>query len=384
VSIRRLCLALLAAFLLPSSAARADEPPPEALIVALPFQGDETNRIYLDLAPEGRKRPLRILLDTGADHSVFSPGAARDAGVRVRRIKSSPYRRKTALGRDLLFRVDTSTSDTGTRMGWDYGLLGCNFLEKYVVELDFDERMVRFYDPDAYAVPEQPTGPDEAVLKMHLNGKRPMLDLPVDGTKVRLLVDTGAPDTVTISGPMARKAGVDASLGQVMGSMIIGPVAMQLGEARLDVGSIPLEGVPLLVAERGHYNWAGPNDSILGYDILAEFEVRFDFPRRRIWLKHLPNARRTLFGGEWATYKSEGVLIVPERGTQAIFLVAPSGVAAERGIRAGDRLPEGATAEALVAALREGSEIVVVRENQDQVWVDTVLPAPEPAAGEAP
>jgi hypothetical protein len=49
---------------------------------------------------------LVLLLDTGASFSVFTPLAARAAGVSVRRDKSSPYRRATRLGRDLQFYVD--------------------------------------------------------------------------------------------------------------------------------------------------------------------------------------------------------------------------------------------------------------------------------------
>jgi predicted aspartyl protease len=385
VSVSRLCLVVLAAYLLAPIGARAGEPQPEALIAELPFQGDETNRIHLNLAPEGSKRPLRMMLDTGAAGSVFSPGAARDAGVRVRRIKSSPYRRKTALGRDLQFWIDTSASDTGTRMGWEYGLLGCNFLEHYVVELDFEQRRVRFYDPDAYTVPEEPAGPDEVVLKMHLNGKRPMIDLPVDGTKVRFLVDTGAPFPLMIAGSIAEKGGLRADLGEMSASMILGPVAMQVGEAqRVDVGAIALEHVPLLVMPRGAYNWAGPNDSIVGYDTLVEFKVRLDYARRRVWLRRRADAQHTFLGGDWARYRSDGVLVVPRSDGHRIALVAPDGAAAERGVQSGDRLPEGTTPESLVAALHEGRVIVVLRQNRDDVWADTVLPAPEAASGEAP
>lgn len=77
-------------------------------------------------------------------------------------------------------------------------------------------------------------------------------------------------------------------------------------------------------------------------------------------------------------------LVVPRSGGYRIAMVAEDAAAAERGIRSGDRLPEEATPAFLVAALREGGEIVVVRRNRDEEWVDTVLPAPEAAAGEAP
>jgi hypothetical protein len=244
--------------------------------------------------------------------------------------------------------------------------------------------MVRFYDPDAYSVPEEPAGPDEAVLTMHLNGKRPMVDLPVDGTTVRFLVDTGAPFPLMIAGSIAEKGGIRADLGEMSASMIIGPVAMRAGEAqRLDVGTIELERVPLVIMPRGAYNWAGPNDSIVGYDTLAEFKVRLDFRKRRIWLKRRADARRTFLGGDWSRYRSDGVLIAPLSRGYRVVLVEAGGVAERRGMRPGDRLPEDASPETLVAALREGGEIVVARQNEDEIWVDTVLESPEAASAEA-
>ena len=108
------------------------------------------------------------------------------------------------------------------------------------------------------------------------------------------------------------------------------------------------------------------------------------FPKRRVWLRRRAAAQRTFLGCDWGRYRSDGVLVVPNEGAQWIALAAPDGVAAQRGIRAGDRLPEDVTPETLVAALREGAEIVVVRQNEDEVWVDTVLPAPDAPTEESP
>ncbi|MCH6568251.1 MAG: nucleotide exchange factor GrpE, partial [Nitrospinae bacterium] len=91
-----------------------------------------------DLAPQGRGKRFPLIVDTGATWSVITPLMARELGVRVRRVKQDPYRRATVLGRDLQFYVDTQSSDTGSKTGWEYGLLGGQFLAAYVVEFDFD------------------------------------------------------------------------------------------------------------------------------------------------------------------------------------------------------------------------------------------------------
>jgi predicted aspartyl protease len=373
----------LALVVLAAAPARGGEPPADAVLAELPFlDAPESNRIYVDLAPADSERRLEMLLDTGANWSVLSPNAAREIGVSVRRDKNDPYRRKTLLGRDLQFFVDTRSSDTGTRMGWDFRLLGGNYLEEYVVELDFAGRRVRLIDPKRWQVPETvPAG--EAVLPLQIVASRPHVELAVNGARVSVLVDTGAPSGLYLAGPVADAAGLEPrEVPGLAGEMMLGPMQLRLAEVhRLTLGGIELEHVPAFVAPRGAYNQAGKDDSLLGYDVLAEHTVRLDYPHRRMWLRPRPDARRTLVGGDWQAYRSEGVLLVPQRGGLEVALLEAESAAARRGLRAGDHLPAGRDAAAFLADLRAGKELVVVRD-VDGVGVDTVLeavaaPAPE-------
>lgn len=133
--------------LLTAVASAADPPRP---IADLPFHEDAPPyRIVVDVAPEGNARRMPLMLDTGAATSVMSPRYARDLGVRVDPLQQDPYRRATVLGRDLLFHVYTRRSDTATTGGgFEFAVLGGDFLSRYVLELDFRTRRVRFFDPD--------------------------------------------------------------------------------------------------------------------------------------------------------------------------------------------------------------------------------------------
>src|SRR5262245_6289074 len=112
----------------------APDPPDEAVLATLPFDPAARPRsIVIDLAPKGNARRLPFQLDTGANMSVVSPRLARSMGVKVSRVKHDPYRRSTALGRDVLFYVDTRRSDTAGQGVFEYGLLGGDFLASYVV-----------------------------------------------------------------------------------------------------------------------------------------------------------------------------------------------------------------------------------------------------------
>jgi predicted aspartyl protease len=366
----------LALVVLAAAPAHGGEPPPEAVLAELPFLAPEvSNRILVDLAPADSERRLEMMLDTGASFSFLSPDAAREMGVSIRRQKDTPYRRKTLLGRDLQFWIDVSSSDTGTRMGWDFRLLGGNFLEEYVLELDFAGRRARLIDPKRWAVPEV-AAEGEAVLPLSLSDRRPLVKVSVNGVEAPLLVDTGAPGALSLAGPRAEAAGVEAREVEGLSmTMTLGPVQTRLGEAqRVELGGLALEGVPVFVSPRGHYNAAGPGDSLLGYDVLAQFTVRIDYPHRRMWFKPRPGARRTLLGGDWQAYESDGALLVPDRGAFQVVLLDAQSQAARRGLRVGDRIEGGRDAAAFLADLRAGKELVVVRD-VDGVGVDTVLEA---------
>jgi predicted aspartyl protease len=289
------CLALVA---LPAGAdpnAAAGEPATAAVLAALPFDPEAAARrkIVVDLAPRGNLRRMPFQLDTGATTSAVSPRMARALGIGVRRVKGDAYRRKTVLGRDLRFQVVTRRSDTASNSRFEYGLLGGDFLSQYVVELDFSGRSVRFLDPKKYAVPASASAPDEAVLDLEIVSNRPAVRVSLGARDALLLLDTGAPPSLLLSGASAREAGIaSAPVPGLALEGILGPVAAELGEvARLEIGPFAFEKIAAVVAPQGLYNQGFSGDSILGYDLLAQFLVRIDYPRQRLWLRRDPAAK---------------------------------------------------------------------------------------------
>ncbi len=365
--------------------AGAPEPLAEAVVATLPFEsGDEPNRVLVNLAPEGG-RPFLMILDTGASDSVVTPLMARELGVRVRKLKTDAYRRATRLGKDLQFYVDTRMSDTGSRTGWEYGLLGAEFLNDYVLEIDFPGRQVRFLDPKKYEVPEQVEAADERVHKVKLTSSRPLVPILVNGKELRVLLDTGAPWTGLLSGKAAREAGIDvASLPFFReGGSVVGAMQTHLFEAQnLAFADFSLGPVPLLVAPKGWYNQAGPNDSVIGYEVLAPFVIRIDYPRKRLWLKRASNAPITFGGADYALAKQTGAYMSPAGEGWAVWAVIPGSPAEKIGLRIGDVIvsPAGArspTPDEVLRQIQEGKELLVARK-QGELWVDTALPEAPP------
>jgi predicted aspartyl protease len=367
--------------LAPASGEGAADVPKEAVLAEIDFQkSDEVNRIFVDLAPEGA-RAFPLMLDTGATFSVLSPRLARDLGVSVRAIKDSPYRRATLLGRDLQFWVDVTSSDTGTRMGWEYGLLGGNFLEEYVVELDFAARKVRFLDPDRFTVPATTSLPGETVVPMRIISRRPAVPLSLNGKPLDLLLDTGAPGSILLSGTSAEATGVSAIPDtKIRTSLTVGPVDTLLAQIeRLGIGGFELAGVPAMIAPTGDYNVGVPSNSIVGYDVLALFLVRLDYRSGRLWLRRRADVKPTLYGVDWAASRAAGAVVYSQQPGLEVLAVLPDSPAQRRGLRVGDLLrwqgdehDEVSGARDLLGDVAEGRKVRVVR-TQDDLREEIVL-----------
>ncbi len=368
-------------------AAGAPEPPPEAVLATLPFaRSDELNRVTVDLAPEGA-RPFVMMLDTGASDSVITPGMARELGVRVRRTKETPYRRATRLGRDLQFWIDTQSSDTGSRTGWEYGLLGGEFLDDYVLEIDFPAKRVRFLDPKKYELPETVDDPSEKLVPLVRAATRILVPIRIEGREVEVMLDTGAPATGVLSGKAARDVGIDVAALPAFGGVgtVLGTMEVRLYEApSFELGGFALGTVPLMVAPKGWYNQVGPNDSVIGYDVLSPFVIRIDYTRKRLWLKRVESRPIRFNGADYGLAKQTGAFMSEVQGGHSVWAVLPDTPAAKLGLRVGDvvvssdsiqdRAPP---TDEVLRRILDGKELQVARK-QGELWVDTLLPEEAP------
>jgi predicted aspartyl protease len=352
-------------------------PPPERL---LPFQPAGTNRIAVDLAPDGSAHPLPLIIDTGASYSFMTPGVARRLGISVRAAKRSPYRRTTRLGRDLSFVIDASASDTSARMPEELGFLGGNFLAHFVLQLDFEGRRVGFLEP----LPDPAAHEGEIALPLAIVSDRPHLEITVNGSPLRVLLDTGDPFSLSLMRPSAQKLGIESSrVGGMVVWGVLGPLRVELGEAReVGIGPFVLEQVPVLVHE-GSYNQGDSSGAALGVDLLAMFDVRIDYAGSRLWLRRR-STRTTLFGADYQRVRASGAFLerAPEED-DAIYVrwILPDSPAARLGLQPGDWLSplvleeQQLDLEGVHRRVQSGGALEVVRQEQGS-WVEVELQLP--------
>jgi hypothetical protein len=283
--------------------------------------------------------------------------------------------------------VDQFTSDTHSTTGGEYGLLGGEFLDDYVLEIDFSGKTVRFLDPKRYELPEQVDAPDERLVPVKIVASRILVPIQVKGQAVEVILDTGDPATGVLSGKAARAVGIEVAalprFGEV-GTVVGGMQTSLYEEPALRLAGFDLGLVPLLVAPKGWYNMAGPNDSVIGYDVLAPFVLRVDYPRKRLWLKRTHGDAIRFQSADYGLAKQTGAFMSEVQGGHSVWAVLPETPAAKLGLRVGDVIvsSEGLNdralpADELLRRILEGKELQVARK-QGELWMDTVLPEDAP------
>ena len=258
----------------------------------------EDNRPYVSVKVNGGKS-VRLLFDSGCHMTYFREKIAT-------KLKLKPTE-KMRVGNDFVDVVEGVTLEVGKasfappRVGIDLhdsfrmlspfedGILGADFLQNYVVELDYRKGKMRLRDPFRYKY----TGPGDYLLIRLLHGT-PILDARIiDGAgrsiTASFLIDTGFTGTLSLEEELWKGKGVKDSLGRTLS----GSVAGFKGRRPTEVGE--LNGFQL-----GHYYFPEPRtlfrepqsepagfSGLIGGNILRRFTVIFHYGRQQLIL--IPN-----------------------------------------------------------------------------------------------
>ena len=82
------------------------------------------------------------------------------------------------------------------------------------------------------------------------------------------------------------------------------PVLLEVRRVdELIVGHWTRRGVPAQVDHHGRFQWEQPGAARLGYGFLSRHVVRIDYPRRRLWLRRIPDAPKTFHGRPYEEFE---------------------------------------------------------------------------------
>ena len=349
---QKLATTLLTGALLTASRGISSAPP-----AIVPF--DLINRHIVIGAAVNGSRPLSFVLDTGDKLAIVDRDRARELRltlsreVKVGGIGSSQMTGYVVSGATLVVPevpgapqplvLALPLAGLAARLGHPFdGILGADFIRRFVVEIDYVGRTVTLHDPAAFSY----TGTGEIVpIRFNAAGHpliqasvTPLGGEPIAGTFV---VDIGAGTGVALHSPFAaahhlptagdptiRVIGVSGAGGEGIG---------RFGRlASFRVGRLTLPRPLALFSQDTAGAFANTAiDGNVGYEILRRFRVFLDYTRERMILEPLAGFDapfvRPMTGFAFETASDDFHRFV-------VTAVLESSPAAEAGVKAGDEI----------------------------------------------
>ncbi|MGH9879921.1 MAG: aspartyl protease family protein, partial [Pyrinomonadaceae bacterium] len=292
--------------------------------VAIPFELDD-NLIYVRVSVNG-SRPLSFILDTGA-HSIIHAKHARSIGLKLKLVgqaggiganqpdvylvtekvsfslpgvQLSP-RRLVAASLDAVescvnqFNIDEEgrniasdrTKQRGAKRKVD-GILGKEFFDQFVVEIDYARRRLNVYDRSSYKYAGSGKDIPLEVGEQHIFARAQISAAGRGPLAGRFLLDTGSAQAVSLMKPFMNRHNLLPSTegmtslpacglgGYAKENSWIGTLeALQLGEFKV-------------TAPVTEFRLSEPNtdaDGFIGGAVFRRFKVIFDYSRRRMILE---------------------------------------------------------------------------------------------------
>ena len=284
-------------------AARCEVAPAAAASPAVVPIEVTNDHVFVRVCAAGR--PLDFILDTGAPNSFFDLGTARELGIRLgasftargagagtvagaRLDRTSVALAATGLEHPVAAAIDFSgiTPREGRRL---HGVLGYDFVARFVVTIDYARGELRLHDRRAF----RHDGPGVAV-PVTLEGNYPYVDAAIvlaDGGTVegRLLVDVGASQALSLGKPVVDRHRLRERVGPLArrrgGSGVGGATAHDVGRvAALRLGGLEVRSpvVHLHGDSAGVFTERASYVGSIGGDLLRRYIVHLDYARRRI------------------------------------------------------------------------------------------------------
>jgi predicted aspartyl protease len=254
--------------------------------------------------------PFWFTVDTGATLTVIDPGTAQQVGLTTRPAGSRANVDVTGGETEMATTSGARLEIAGLRpfvpdvlyvvpvrgnagfLGHQVdGVLGTDFLRRYVVEFDYAASRVTVRPPGPASRSVLESGND---VRITVTGNvliAPAMALFADGTQAPagLLIDTGSSGALTFTTPFVKRHQLTerfksnkASATVGISGMVFSPV-ITLGAVRFGEAVVRQPNASLSQATAG-LNASEAFDGIIGAELLRRFTVTVDYPGRRLRL----------------------------------------------------------------------------------------------------
>jgi predicted aspartyl protease len=247
--------------------------------------------------------PVTMLLDTGAETTILTPGAAKRLGAQRPQVEFDRQLRGVA-GSLRTAEVELhSFTIGGVAIPWRRvrvapinvvsifsgpldGVLGADSLNSFDIDLDLPNNRITFYSRQACpgAAPAW-TEPYITMAAGRSKGDHLFFPVQLDGHKINAFIDTGAQSTVLSSGAALALGLTPVLLARDRAAVLRGAGPEQLSGrvhrfARLEIGRETIRNPEIIVADLN----LSDADLVLGIDIVRPWRIWLSYGAQKIFL----------------------------------------------------------------------------------------------------
>ena len=275
--------------------------------ITIPFE--LVNRHVILKVSVNNSRPLSFILDTGDRYSIIDLERARELGLtlqgEVRVGGAGAERLSGAQVKDATFTIQGFAGFSqpvmlalpirglAPRMGQDFdGIIGTEFIKRFVVELDYQARVIRLHDKERFAyagsgetIPIQLNGAGHPILEAEVT---PVGSAPVKG---KFLLDIGSGGALILHSPFVSEHHLldlnPKTIKSLGGAGAGGATIGRLGRvAELKIGSFRIKS-PITMFSEDKAGALANTELIgnIGQQVMSKFKIFFDYGHDRIILE---------------------------------------------------------------------------------------------------
>ncbi|HYM79851.1 MAG TPA: aspartyl protease family protein [Candidatus Limnocylindria bacterium] len=213
------------------------------------------------------------------------------------------------------------------------GVLGYDFISRFVLEVDFDREMLVLHYPPTFRYSGGGTA-----IPLTLAGNIPVVKAKLDGQyEGQFRLDVGSGSTVDVHGPFAKQHQLQNQLGktiEVTGGGFGGTFQSVLGRMKkMEIGPYSWE-MPIVSVSGAETGGLASQDYAgnIGNQILDRFKCTFDYERRVVYLE--PGQRY----GKRDRFSMAGLQVAKTPDGYRAMQIVPGSAAAEAGLLTLDRV----------------------------------------------
>jgi hypothetical protein len=348
----------------------------DANVPPVPFTM-EANHIVVQVSVNGRP-PIGFIVDTGADQEVINSTRLADFGIKSYAKtmttgggNSAEYEYAAGAtfslpGVQLRNQHVAAIDQTGLEQALGIhigGLLGYDFISRFVVEVDYANNVLILHDPKRWAYSGHgfvvPVVFDEGIPFTHGTISVPTRpDIPAF-----FVLDSGAAETMTLTAPFVRRndlvrlAQTNATVNRPAGleKQFFAQNNVRGRVERLQLDGITVTNIPINMSVNAKGAYASESFSgTIGEGIFQRYRVFLDYGRKRVIFE--PTAETDKLFPERQTYGLSLLASEPDLHTYTVAAVRPNSPAEQDGFHKGDVIrsfDEKSAAQILLSQIRQ-------------------------------